>query len=151
GGGDDAAGADVPEDLARRARFFVDERLPGEGGELGGEALGVLGCASALDREGGRRRHHRRHARGEAPIAVGRAAGGALRAGARARRDYEEPSKARGSHGTRVTMHPSTSEKTYMTTAAFLEALSAALPAGSLSRDAGDLAEYGRDWTRVYD
>jgi FAD/FMN-containing dehydrogenase len=35
--------------------------------------------------------------------------------------------------------------------AALLEALSAALPAGSLSRDAGDLAEYGRDWTRVYD
>jgi FAD/FMN-containing dehydrogenase len=48
-------------------------------------------------------------------------------------------------------MHPPASEKTYMTTAALLEALSAALPAGSLSRDAGDLAEYGRDWTRVYD
>src|SRR5581483_10828293 len=49
---------------------------------------------------------------------------------------------------------PPTGEETYMTTApaaALLEALSAALPAGSLSRDAGDLAEYGRDWTRVYD
>ena len=32
---------------------------------------------------------------------------------------------------------------------AFFDALAAAVPADVVSRDAGDLAEYGRDWTRV--
>ena len=34
---------------------------------------------------------------------------------------------------------------------AFFDALAAALPAGTVTRDEGDLREYGRDWTRVFE
>lgn len=34
---------------------------------------------------------------------------------------------------------------------AFFDALDAALPAGTVTRDTGDLAHYGRDWTRVFE
>jgi FAD/FMN-containing dehydrogenase len=34
---------------------------------------------------------------------------------------------------------------------AFFTALDAALPAGTVTRDPGDLAHYGRDWTRVFE
>ena len=37
-----------------------------------------------------------------------------------------------------------------MSTAAFLEALAAALSPGSVSQAPGDLETYGRDWTRVH-
>ncbi len=34
---------------------------------------------------------------------------------------------------------------------AFFDALDACLPAGTVTRDPNDLADYGRDWTRVFD
>src|SRR6266508_1297554 len=37
-----------------------------------------------------------------------------------------------------------------MLPAAFRDALAAGFPADFCSEDAGDLAEYGRDWTKVY-